>query len=223
MVSHHPNILFQVVKRMIKNNKASIDMVQTGISLVVLLVILYVGVNMVGTVGDATTQIPGSYATGTLNTTDITADEETITIAGYTFEINVSGTGAHTPGNIEVAVADTTASAFCLAMKTAVNNNASLSAVLTATNTTSEVLLTYDTKTADGNSVITTEAMANATWSAATMTGGESASEFYDTQENLIGVTEDSYSMAGIMPVVMIAGAVLAALMGILYLFRRVD
>jgi len=55
------------------------------------------------------------------------------------------------------------------------------------------------------------------------MTGGESASEFYDTQENLIGITEDSYSMAGIMPVVMIAGAVLAALMGILYLFRRVD
>jgi len=44
---------------------------------------------------------------------------------------------------------------------------------------------------------------------------------FYDTQSDLLNTTESSYSMAGIMPIVMIAVAVLGGLLSVLYLFAR--
>jgi len=52
---------------------------------------------------------------------------------------------------------------------------------------------------------------------ASTLVSGDA---LYDTQQDLINVTESSYSMAGIMPIVMIAVAVLAGLLAVLYLFR---
>jgi len=48
-----------------------------------------------------------------------------------------------------------------------------------------------------------------------------SEDELYDSQQNLINTTESSYSMAGIMPIVMIAVAVLGGLLSVLYLFAR--
>jgi len=48
----------------------------------------------------------------------------------------------------------------------------------------------------------------------------ESGDAMYQTMEDLDNTTEDAYSMAAIMPIVMIAVAVLAGLLGILYLFR---
>ena len=44
---------------------------------------------------------------------------------------------------------------------------------------------------------------------------------FYDTSVALTNTTEASFAMAGIMPIVMIAVAVLGGLLGVLYLFRR--
>ena len=44
---------------------------------------------------------------------------------------------------------------------------------------------------------------------------------FYNTQQAMINTTESSYSMAGIMPIVMIAVAVLGGLLSVLYLFAR--
>ena len=44
---------------------------------------------------------------------------------------------------------------------------------------------------------------------------------FYDTQSDLLNTTESSYSMAGIMPIVMIAVAVLGGLLSVLYLFAK--
>jgi len=44
---------------------------------------------------------------------------------------------------------------------------------------------------------------------------------FYDMQSDLLNTTESSYSMAGIMPIVMIAVAVLGGLLSVLYLFAR--
>jgi len=49
----------------------------------------------------------------------------------------------------------------------------------------------------------------------------ESGDDLYDSQLNLINTTESSYSMAGIMPIVMIAVAVLGGLLSVLYLFAR--
>ncbi len=45
--------------------------------------------------------------------------------------------------------------------------------------------------------------------------------DLYDAQQALINTTDSAYGMAGIMPIVMIAVAVLAGLLGVLYLFRR--
>jgi len=55
---------------------------------------------------------------------------------------------------------------------------------------------------------------------ASSLTSGD---ELYDSQQNLINTTESSYSMAGIMPIVMIAVAVLGGLLSVLYLFARRD
>lgn len=63
------------------------------------------------------------------------------------------------------------------------------------------------------SSDITTE------WNETTQTGDR----FYSTQTDLINTSESSYSMAGILPIVMIAVAVLAGLLGVLYMFSRRD
>ncbi|MCD6161918.1 MAG: hypothetical protein J7K40_05845 [candidate division Zixibacteria bacterium] len=56
-------------------------------------------------------------------------------------------------------------------------------------------------------------------WNETAQTGDR----FYDTQNSLLNTTESSYSMAGIMPIVMIAVAVLGGLLSVLYLFARRD
>ena len=54
-------------------------------------------------------------------------------------------------------------------------------------------------------------------WNETAQTGDR----FYDTQNSLLNTTESSYSMAGIMQIVMIAVAVLGGLLSVLYLFAR--
>jgi len=48
----------------------------------------------------------------------------------------------------------------------------------------------------------------------------ESGDSLYNASLEMNSVTESAYSMAGIMPIVMIAVAILASLLGIVYLFR---
>lgn len=50
--------------------------------------------------------------------------------------------------------------------------------------------------------------------------GLESGDALYNASVEMDGVTESAYGMAGIMPIVMIAVAILASLLGIVYLFR---
>jgi len=54
--------------------------------------------------------------------------------------------------------------------------------------------------------------------SASSLTTGD---ELHQSQLDLINTTEAAYSMAGIMPIVMIAVAVLGGLLSVLYLFSR--
>jgi len=49
--------------------------------------------------------------------------------------------------------------------------------------------------------------------------GLDSGDELYDAQQEVVNATESAYSMAGIMPIVMIAVAVLGGLLSVLYLF----
>ena len=48
----------------------------------------------------------------------------------------------------------------------------------------------------------------------------ESGDSLYNASLEMNEVTESAYGMAGIMPIVMIAVAILASLLGIVYLFR---
>jgi len=48
-----------------------------------------------------------------------------------------------------------------------------------------------------------------------------SGDTFYYTSTNLTDTTEDAYGMAAIMPIVVVAVALLGALLGLMYIFGR--
>ncbi len=210
------------MKRFIKNNRADMNMVNAGIMLIVLLVVLYVGINILDNVQEATDVSEAVAATGTLTLTDVTADAQNVTIDGVTFEFDTNLTASEiTAGNVEVDIADTAAATATVNLTAAITANATTAAKVTAASTTTTVTLTAATAGTAGNAYTTTENMANATWGAATLTGGSQSGVFYTTQQSLIDTTNSSYSMAGIMPIVLIAVAVLGGLLGVLYLFGR--
>ncbi len=209
-------------KSILKNNKGSIEMVNTGITLIVLLVVLYVGVNILDNVGDATVQSDATAATGIYSSFSPPTDGRLINVSTVTFEINTSSGTPITAGHVEVYSSGTILSEVTN-LTLAINTNVTTSALVIATNQSATVHLVAKAKGTSGNSIATTENRDNAEWTAATLTGGSAESELYDSQQNLISVTEDSYAMAGIMPIVMIAVAVLGGLLGVLYLFRGRD
>ena len=91
--------------RLPNDNRANMAMVNAGIMLVVLLVTLYVGINLVDTVGD-TTDIPAAVAaTGTLTCSNVSSDGELVNISTVTFELDTEGN--YTAGYVQVSIADT--------------------------------------------------------------------------------------------------------------------
>ena len=52
-------------------------------------------------------------------------------------------------------------------------------------------------------------------------TGMEVNDTFYDVNQDLTNTTASSYTMAGIMPIVLIAVALLGAMLGLMYIFGR--
>ena len=204
---------------LIKDKRADMNMVNAGIYLVVLLVVLYVGINIVDNVQTATDVAHPVAATGTLTCSGVSTDAETITINGVVFELDTEGN--YTAGHVQVNITDTAILTTVTNLTAAINANGTTSALVTAANTSATVVLTADTAGSGGNSITTTDTLTNGDWGAATLTGGAQSGAFYDTQQEMINTTESSYSMAGIMPIVMIAVAVLGGLLSVLYLFAR--
>ena len=211
--------------RFMSSNSGDMNMVNAGIFLVVLLVILYVGVNIIQNVSNATSLDAGEYATGVLTFSDNVTTGELVNItdgsATYTFEFNTTGTGA-TAGyiNVDVSSGYNTSVLASGNLTDAINAEATISDLITAVNTTDTTTITADAVGTAANSYGTTETGADTAWASTTMTGGIASDTMYQTSTDLDGTTEDAYSMAAIMPIVMIAVAVLAGLLGILYLFR---
>ena len=56
-------------------------------------------------------------------------------------------------------------------------------------------------------------------WNESAQTGDR----FYDVNAELTNTTDSAYSMAGIMPIVLIAVALLGAMMGLMFIFGRRD
>jgi len=204
---------------LIKDNRADMNMVNAGVMLIVLLVVLYVGIAIVDNVQDATDAGDAVAATGTLTLSGLSSDGELINVSSVTFELDTEGN--YTAGNVQVSITDTARLTTATNLTAAINVNGTTSALVTATNTSTSIALTADAAGSGGNSIATTTNMSNGAWGAATLTGGSQSGVFYDTQQDLLSTTESSYSMAGIMPIVMIAVAVLSGLLGVLYLFSR--
>jgi hypothetical protein len=216
-----------------KNNSGSIEMVNTGVMLVVLLVVLYIGVNIIDNVEDATSLDAGSAATGvwTTGAANVTIGEYTNITAGgvtYAFYFNNTTSPIAPSGYILVDVSGgwNTSALVHTNLTAAINGNATLAALITAVNTTAATnttTITADARGVAANSYGTVDGSATGAWGAATMSGGVDDDTFYSTETDLIATTDASYAMAGIMPIVMIAVAVLGGLLGILYLFRGRD
>jgi len=220
-----------------KNDSGSIDLVNTGVMLVVLLVVLYIGINIIDNVEEATAVDIGSAATGVFTTTagNMTdGDMCNITAGGvtYSFYFNSSadGSASDAPSECisvgEIAYPWNRSDKVHTNLTAAINGNATLAALITAVNTTAATnttTITADARGAAANSYGTTETGSLSSWASTTMSGGVDDDTFYTTNVNLIATTDSSYAMAGIMPIVMIAVAVLAGLLGILYLFRGRD
>ena len=157
--------------KLFKDKRANMDMLSgIAVGLLALVIIFSIVMTIGPKLEDVAAIDKPAYATGTLTFTGDVTDTSTVVINGITYEFNSTGTTA--AGNVPVNVSDLTAPVATVALKTAVNGNATTSAILTAASTASTVVLTYDTQTAAGNSVTTTDTVTNADFGAATLLGG---------------------------------------------------
>jgi len=120
-----------------------------------------------------------SAAAGTLTFTGNVSQNETVNVtsgsATYAFAFNIASTGIPA-GQIAVnlgAGRNSTATDITTNLTAAINNNATVAALLTATRASATVVtLQADTAGRAGNGIGTTENTANGAWGAATLTGG---------------------------------------------------
>lgn len=197
--------------KLLKNESGNIAMVQAGIYLIVLLVILYIGLTINQNVIDASDFDDSVEATGVITFTGVGSADEVVNIstetytlkaaAGGEFEVTIGGSATESMTNL---VAEITAN----------------STLLTAESDAGVGTVTALVVGAAGNEYAFTTDVTGATVDAATLTGGVDADALYTASTEMDSTTENAYGMAGIMPIVMIAVAILASLLGIVYLFR---
>ena len=158
--------------KLFKDKRANMDMLSgIAVGLLALVIIFSIVMTIGPKLEDVAAIDKPAYATGTLTFTGNVADTETVTIGGITYEFN--STGDVTAGNVPVHMnSSLTPANATVNLTAAINGNATSSAILTASSTATTVVLTYDTKTPDGNSVATTDTVTLADFGAATLTGG---------------------------------------------------
>ena len=148
-------------------------------------------------------------------------DNSSVQIDNIIFEFDVANEGTVGEGNITVNICNNSRSEAITNLSAAINANPTLGAVMTATRTATTVELTYKTRDAIANEISLYETLKNAVWGGNTFVGGVDDETFYAINDALSGSTEDAYGMAAIMPIVMIAVAILGALIGLIIVFRR--
>jgi len=199
----------------VSSETGDMNMVNAAMYLVVLLVVLYVGVNIIQGVGNATELDAAVTSTGTLTFTGASAVDNTVNVSTETYTFT-NGTG----GAFNVDVGDDAGNASYSTSQLVAEITANSTLVTAVDNSDNSTTVTSVITGTAGNAYGTTENVTNAAWGSTTLTGGAAEDTLYQTSSDMDNTTEDAYSMAGIMPIVMIAIAVLAGLLGVMYLFR---
>ena len=199
------------MRKLLKNEDGNIAMVQAGIYLIVLLVVLYIGLTINQNVISASDFNDSVEATGVITFTGVGSANETVVIGAETYTMKAAAGGA-----FEVTIGGTETISMTNLVAEITANSTLLSATSDAGVGTVTALVVGDA----GNDYAFTTNVTGATVDAATLTGGVDADELYTASTEMDSTTESAYSMAGIMPIVMIAVAILASLLGIVYLFR---
>lgn len=197
--------------KLLKNEDGNIAMVQAGIYLIVLLVVLYIGLTINQNVIDAGDFNDSVEATGVITFTGAGVENETINVSTETYTmraIPIAAFDVDIGGNVTVS------------MENLVAEITANSTLLTAENVAGVGTVTALVEGEAGNDYAFTTNVTGATVDAATLTGGIDADALYTASTEMDSTTESAYGMAGIMPIVMIAVAILASLLGIVYLFR---
>lgn len=137
-----------------------------------------------------------------------------------TFYINITGGGcAVAPAQyatVTLASGSNTSVHTATNITTAINNNATINATMTASNSSTNVTtLTYASSGgALGNTVITTETAANAAWSSGTLTGGKNMSNLATMQTNLLSAGQTGSNFIVILIIAFIGGTAILYLSG---------
>ena len=210
------------LKKFHKREDGLMEIVDIVLALVLIIVVGAIGIYITDTTMDATsTPLVSVAATQTLTLSNVIIDNENVTIGNIKYELNSAG--AVTAGHVNVStVGNLTATFAADALKTAINNNATSAALVTATNpTTTTVLITADAAGTTANSYATTENMANGTWGAATMTGGVDASSVGGMQTNFLNASSTGSSFIIILIIAMIGGLAISYLFGLVGKKRR--
>ena len=141
---------------------------------------------LIGYSVDNAISIPGNeYADGTLTLSGVSTDGELINISTVTFELDTNLSASEiVAGHVEVDIGDTAILTSVTNLTAAINANGTTSALVTATNTSTTVVLIADTAGSAGNSIATTENMTNGAYGATTLTGGVDGSDWNATDNS---------------------------------------
>ncbi len=210
---------------MTNDNKGTLAIViMACMAIIVGAALTYVGFFSVTTVANAADgALVPTAATGVLTGTDAVKNGELVNITSgstvWRLEFNITNNGlTSTCSNtrcIVVNVSDyNTGLKWHAPLVTAINNNASLAALVTATNTTTSTqnstTVTYDVTGLSGNDIVLSENVVNASWSGTRMTGGVDGSDAWAGMQTNVNV---GFTMTGI--IIMLLGA--AGLISVLF------
>lgn len=180
---------------MINNRKAFTGLLVAGILAVIVgAAMLYIGLFINATLsGQFDSTLSPASATGSLTFSGNTSCGEYVNITTgasvlVPLYFNLSSGCSAAPGGVatvSLAAGGNTSTFSASNLSAAINGNATLSAILTASNSSAGVvLLTYDTTGTAGNAVATTETAANAAWGATTLTGGQAGNSAWAGTKN---------------------------------------
>lgn len=198
---------------MIKNIDANIGMdmvVGTAIGLIVLAAVFSMAPVIGHNIDTAVDLERGVGATGTITYTGNSANGELVVIDGWVLEFDTSGVTA--PGHIPVVIGDVSAATAVTELTAAINNNASLAALVDATHGSATCTITADDVGVAGNSITTVSACVNASWSAGTLAGGSDSGGSPWVDEDVptgVDLWADNASLLSLTVLVIIIGLVI--------------